>query len=403
MKSHITEANTCTSLQSSEKNTLEMHTDCSSSRRKGNLTPFGSGLIGKHQAKTSKKRQRPGHCSFRTMPNTMLTDIIENDVAASRSLKAPRRGTSWRLLLTTFLLAIEVVSSSSASSTVATDTAHGILSTKTHQKEHIDHSAEAIWQAIDRENSSSLRKPPRLLLKQESEETPLPSLKSGHRSLRARERPRERFQKDHSVADYHYPATKEERHRVLISCDETQRQEDCLSQLLKIYDTPFGEGSQSENEQQRRIEVVHNLEIVHSLSVDVDSETLGKLTTDGKFAFEMDFARGPLVIEGSMSYYKPPANEGGNRILQDTQQIPWGLDAIRAQEVWEKYGVQGEGVKICVLDSGVMASHEDFRQSKFDGYYGNEFVSPYWYEDNKGHGTHITGTIAASDNNIGIV
>lgn len=205
---------------------------------------------------------------------------------------------------------------------------------------------------------------------------------------------REKLRKDHTIEDYHYPATKEERHRLLVSCDETQLQEECLSKILENYDIPYGGA-------RHHIELVHNLKSTHSLSVDVDSETLGKLAIDGKFDFEMDFARGPLVIEGSMSLYEP--TNDGSRNLQDAQQIPWGLNAIRAQEVWEQYGVQGEGVKICVLDSGLQASHEDFRQSKFDGYYGNEFVSPYWYEDNKGHGTHIAGTIAASDNTIGIV
>jgi len=354
---------------------------------------LGFDWIRKHKSKIlSRKRQRPDHWSFGTMSDTTFEATAEADaVAASKSPATPRCGTSWRLLLPAVFLALQVVASS-ASGTMDTGNNKSEISAKAHTKHSIDHSSEAIWRAIDQENASSLRKP-LLLLKQQSGEKAPSSLQkeSSHRSLRAR--PRERFRKEHTISDYHYPATKEERHRLLITCDETQRQDDCLSQLLKTY----GE------EQQHRIEVVHNLEIVHSLSVDVDSNTLERLVTDGKFAFEMDFARGPLVIEGSMSYYEPPINEDGSRYLQDSQAIPWGVDAIRAQEVWQKYGVQGEGVKICVLDSGVMASHEDFRQSKFDGYYGNEFVSPYWYEDNKGHGTHIAGTIAASDNTIGIV
>ena len=305
----------------------------------------------------------------------MPTSTVEKDADAPAPLNitTQRRGKSWQFLLTSALLAVQIVASS------ASNTA-------------IDYSSKAIWDAIDQEDISSLRKPPILSLNQETE-------KSSQRSLRSR--PRERFRKDRSVADYHLPATTEERHRLLITCDETKSQEDCLSKLLKAYDKPKGKKGRKDN--QRPIEVVHNLEMVHALSIDVDTDTLEKLVTDGKFAVEMDFARGPLVLEGSMSYYQPSSNEDGHRNLEDSQEIPWGLSAIGAQDVWEQYGVKGEGVKICVLDSGVQASHEDFRQTKFDGYYGNEFVSPYWYEDFKGHGTHITGIIAASDNTIGIV
>ena len=365
--------------------------DCGAFPTRGKATPLAD-RIGNHNysERLSKKRQRPHHWSIGTMPTTAFEK--DEDASASRNITTQRRGNSWQSLLLSACLAIQVVASSASS------TAN--VFSKGQLKNSIDHSSEAIWQAIDRENTSSLRKSPLLLLKQESEneDSSLPE-KSSHRSLRSR--PRERFRKEHSIADYHYPATKEERHRLLITCDETQRQEDCLSELLEAYDKPTGK--RGRKNKQRPIEVVHNLEMVHALSVDVDTDTLEKLVTDGKFAFEMDFARGPLVIEGSMSYYEPPTNEGGSRNLQDSQAIPWGLSAIGAQDVWERYGVKGEGVKICVLDTGVQASHEDFRQSKFDGYYGNEFVSPYWYEDKKGHGTHVAGTIAASDNNIGIV
>lgn len=364
----------------------EMHTDSNSSSQGGMSSRIASSFHRSHKVTyQSKKRRRPGHNSFGTMSDTAISTPIEAATTSSRSNMPSRRGTRWQLLLATLFLTIQVVLTS-ASNTAT-----------------VDNRAKAIWEVIDAEASSSLRKSPLLLQQESQEERSSSTGNSSHRSLRGRaktrERAREHFRKDHTIKDYHYPATKEERHRLLVSCDESQRQDACLSQILEMYDVPYGEGN---NDQRDHIEVIHNLESTHSLSIDVDSETFGKLATDGKFDFEMDFARGPLVLEGSMSIYEPP-RKNGNRNLQDAQQIPWGLDAIRAQEVWEKYGIQGEGVKICILDSGLMASHEDFRQSKFDGYYGNEFVSPYWYEDNKGHGTHIAGTIAASDNTIGIV
>lgn len=44
--------------------------------------------------------------------------------------------------------------------------------------------------------------------------------------------------------------------------------------------------------------------------------------------------------------------------------------------------------------------HEDLDQ--LSGYEGNDLVQPWW-RDAVGHGTHVTGTIAASDNGFGVV
>ena len=226
--------------------------------------------------------------------------------------------------------------------------------------------------------------------------------KEVQRSLRGNERTRERFRKDRVSGDFHFTESVEERHRLLISCEGIESQENCLSKLLRLYEIPYGAGTNIDTDHAHHIELIHDLKFAKALAVDVDGKTLGKMAIDQEFVFEKDIVRGPLVLEGSMTIHQP-SHMNGNRNLQNAQEIPWGLDAIRAQQVWREYDVLGKDVKICVLDSGLQASHEDFRQSNFDGYYGNEFVSPYWYEDNKGHGTHIAGTIAASDNMIGIV
>jgi len=303
-------------------------------------------------------------------------------------------------LLLTFSLSINLA----PSSVILAAGSEIDLSTKIHPSNSIDLSAAEIWQTIDDEELSSLRNSLPSLLHLESEkQAPAVLSEPIRRSLRTKDRTRERFRKDHTFADFHYPATTEERHRLLIFCDENTSQDECLSELLKRYDTPDGEVNTIKNQRRRPIEIVHNLESINVLSVDVNTETLQSIVIDKAYVFEKDFIRGPLVFEGPKVYHQPPAGDGNRSLRGDVQQIPWGLDAIRALEVWDTYGIKGEGVKICVLDSGVQASHEDFRQSNFDGYYGNEFISPYWYEDDKGHGTHIAGTIAASDNTIGIV
>jgi len=84
------------------------------------------------------------------------------------------------------------------------------------------------------------------------------------------------------------------------------------------------------------------------------------------------------------------------------QQTPFGIDMVRARETWDEFGVRGEGIRVCVMDSGLFFRHADLTSSKISGYNGPEAVTP-WNEDGDRHGTHVTGIIAATDNDGGVV
>jgi subtilisin family serine protease len=113
------------------------------------------------------------------------------------------------------------------------------------------------------------------------------------------------------------------------------------------------------------------------------------------FDVKEDPIREPLYIKDSIEYH--------HRDLQSASQvIPYGINLVKAREVWSSYGVKGEGVKVCVMDTGIVAGHSDFVSSNLSGYSGSEAVTP-WDNDREGHGTHVSGTIAAADNSIGVV
>lgn len=79
--------------------------------------------------------------------------------------------------------------------------------------------------------------------------------------------------------------------------------------------------------------------------------------------------------------------------------IPWGVRRIRAPEVWNR--TTGYGVRIGVIDTGVDFSHPDLRQSLQRGInLLHRMMPPY---DDNGHGTHITGTIAAANRMQGMI
>src|SRR6266480_1855943 len=75
----------------------------------------------------------------------------------------------------------------------------------------------------------------------------------------------------------------------------------------------------------------------------------------------------------------------------------WGLDMIQADQAHSTS--TGSGVVVAVIDTGVLASHEDLAGRLVPG---RDFVqqpNDDTPQDENGHGTHVTGIIAADANN----
>ncbi|WP_197411227.1 S8 family serine peptidase [Colwellia sp. TT2012] len=91
------------------------------------------------------------------------------------------------------------------------------------------------------------------------------------------------------------------------------------------------------------------------------------------------------------------------------QSVPYGIDAVQARDIWDAnrdgyvdYGVpDGSGKMVCVIDSGLHTAHEDMMDVNVVG--GFPSGSSGWNNDTCGHGTHVTGTITATNNGIGVV
>lgn len=81
------------------------------------------------------------------------------------------------------------------------------------------------------------------------------------------------------------------------------------------------------------------------------------------------------------------------------QSVPWGVSRIQASECWRQ--ARGDGVRVGVLDTGVEMDHPDLRLNVRGGF--DTINERTEVVDDNGHGTHVAGTIAASDNEIGVV
>jgi major intracellular serine protease len=79
--------------------------------------------------------------------------------------------------------------------------------------------------------------------------------------------------------------------------------------------------------------------------------------------------------------------------------IPDGLKMINVQSQWDK-GLYGQGVVVAVIDTGVDYYHSDLMGQVLGG---KDFTGKGDYMDGNGHGTHVAGTIAASNKGTGIL
>ena len=77
---------------------------------------------------------------------------------------------------------------------------------------------------------------------------------------------------------------------------------------------------------------------------------------------------------------------------------PYGIGMVQADQL--SAALAGNR-KVCVIDSGYDLGHPDLQTSGVDGVFDSGTGN--WYTDENGHGTHVTGTIAALANGVGVV
>ena len=150
--------------------------------------------------------------------------------------------------------------------------------------------------------------------------------------------------------------------------------------------------------------VIHSFSELNTFSISLPTAAIDALRRDPKIAFiEQD----PIRSVGPIVQSTAKASPFNRRRATDGQTVPYGVDMVQARDVWDanRDGFVDEGSPngsnrmICIIDTGFLVSHEDLQGINVDGYDGN---LP-WNKDGHGHGTHVAGTIAAVNNDFGVV
>lgn len=138
-----------------------------------------------------------------------------------------------------------------------------------------------------------------------------------------------------------------------------------------------------------------SIEHVYGSSIEGFSVAL----TDEQLA---DLSKDPSIkyIENDRFFaLAPPSGKGPGRGGSSPEQTtPWGIARVNGGATYNGNG------KAYIIDSGIDSNHEDLNVDASLGF--NAFTSGKDSDilvDGNGHGTHVSGTVAAKDNSIGVI
>jgi subtilisin family serine protease len=139
---------------------------------------------------------------------------------------------------------------------------------------------------------------------------------------------------------------------------------------------------------------VRAFDFINAFAADLTADEVAALKRSPDVRYISPVVERHASWEGS---FQPRENGSA---YSTSQTMPYGVSMIHAPEVWPL--TRGRGaVNVAVLDTGVDPTHPDLAANIVGGF--NSYTKKNDPIDDNGHGTHVTGIVAALDNNIGVV
>jgi subtilisin family serine protease len=139
-----------------------------------------------------------------------------------------------------------------------------------------------------------------------------------------------------------------------------------------------------------RGQVQHEIFGMDAMAIEVPTRALQGLARNPNVEYvEEDVKRYPLALT-TPSDGTPYATG---------QLVPYGIAMVQADQLPD---TNAGNRKVCIIDSGYDAAHEDLSGNVVAGEYDRG--TGWWYTDENHHGTHVAGTVAAINNSgVGVV
>ena len=185
------------------------------------------------------------------------------------------------------------------------------------------------------------------------------------------------------------------------------QQPDNAARKIVVFQEDFvNEADQSALVKEHGAEKIKHLRLINGMAVRLPPQAESALLREAEVLRIDD----DLIIQASDrpdDSGKPDNNQGSKSLPapQPAEVLPWGADRINADAVWplasSTFNATASGIKVAIMDTGIYLKHPDL-QSNIKGQV-NTINPTKSANDDNGHGTHVAGTVAAIDNDIGVI
>ncbi|MBN1315569.1 MAG: hypothetical protein JXA42_08875, partial [Anaerolineales bacterium] len=175
----------------------------------------------------------------------------------------------------------------------------------------------------------------------------------------------------------------------------------------------------------RRALVVEQLKTISQIGQDTLSPVLASLSMRGDIRQAQSFwIFNGMAVEGNRNALLTLAGQDDVLFLRPdrwlqwidpektpdtgrTSDLDWGIERIRADQVWSNLNIDGDGVVVAAMDSGVDWRHPALQDAYRGWEHGAAFHYGNWFDatgegavypvDNNGHGTHVMALMVGQD------